>query len=103
MTALAERTVEVTPLGLRGRYGLTSKKQLDLYAAIVAHIDATGTAPTYIDMEAATDMTRQNISDRLRVLEDCRWIDIDRDGKGWMRKGGIHLVEPVLRHLIPAA
>ncbi len=103
MTALAERTVEVMPLGLRGRYGLTSRKQLDLYAAIVAHIDATGTAPTYVDIEAATDMHRQSICERLRVLEDCRWIEIERDHKGWMRTGGIRLVEPVLRHLIPAA
>ena len=103
MTALAERTLEVTPLGLRGRYGLTSKGQLRLYSAIVEHIDATGTGPTYSDMEAATDMHRQGISERLRVLEDCRWIEIDRDAKGWMRKGGIRLVEPVLRHLVPAA
>ena len=103
MTALAERTVEVMPLGLRGRYSLTGKGQLRLYKAIVEHIDANGTGPTYVDMEAATDIGRDRIHKHIQVLEDCRWIEIDRDAKGWMRKGGIRLVEPVLRHLVPAA
>ncbi|MBX3504445.1 MAG: hypothetical protein KF895_03125 [Parvibaculum sp.] len=36
MTALAERTIEVTPLGLRGRYSLQTRQQLRLYQAIAS-------------------------------------------------------------------
>ncbi|MBX3504444.1 MAG: hypothetical protein KF895_03120 [Parvibaculum sp.] len=48
-------------------------------------------------------MNRARIFDRLRVLENCRWIETKRDHRGRMQPFGICLIEPVLRDLKPAA
>jgi len=101
MTALAERTVDVTPLGRRGRYSMTSKGQQRLYLALVFFMDRHGYAPTFDEMVAATGGTRSGTHMQLKALDDCDWIKTERDRKGWMKARGIALTEPVLRNLRP--
>lgn len=99
MTALAERTVEVTPLGLRGRYSLTPALQR-CYLAIVRLTDAAGGIPPRLD-DVRIELglaAKSSIVLFVTELEERNWVVRDK-----FHERGIHLIEPVLRHLKPAA
>lgn len=100
MTALAQRTVEVTPLGLRGRYSLTPFLQ-KLYLAAVA-ISDRGERVTLYSLRKEMDMSGGGtIAPALADLEERRWIKVRRLKDCPNQPYEVAFVEPVLRDLKP--
>lgn len=97
MNMLAEGTVEVMPLGRRGRYSLTPGQQR-LYLALVGFMDQHGISPTFDEMQQMTGAPRRGTSQAVTALEERGWIE-----RLPGRHRGITLLEPVLRDLKPAA
>ncbi|MDP2150053.1 MAG: hypothetical protein Q8K13_10475 [Parvibaculum sp.] len=89
----------VNPLGRVGRFSVSPVAQR-VYLEIVRHFDATGHIPTHRDIASRLGISagRQSL-EAIQQLRDCNWIDIS--GRG--RKRSVILLEPVLRHLKPAA
>jgi SOS-response transcriptional repressor LexA len=98
MSALAERTIEVMPLGRRGRYSLTPQLQR-VYLAMVRLFDASEKAPTLDEIAHASGLAgRGSVGQHIYDLEERGWID-----RHAHKARGITLTEPVLRHLTTAA
>jgi SOS-response transcriptional repressor LexA len=97
MTALAERTIEVMPLGRRGRFSLTPQLQR-AYLFIVRHLDTTGWMPTHNELADAGFASKggARTDEIFRLLEERGWIE-----RRPYRARGIALTEPVLRDLKP--
>lgn len=101
MTALAERTVEVTPLGLRGRYSMTPALQR-VYLAAVAIADRGERVSIYSLAKQMDSSSGGQIADILMHLEERQWVTLTRE-PGGRKAFDVQLIEPVLRDLIPAA
>jgi SOS-response transcriptional repressor LexA len=96
MIPATERTVDVMPLGRRGRYGLTPRQQ-NLYLAIIAHVDATGWMPSLRQMAGYAG---------IRNASTAHFEVVQLVERGWLTKdadGSLTFLEPVLRHLKPVA
>lgn len=89
---LAMRTVDVFPMGRRGRYGLTPELQ-KLYRLIV-HLRREKGTITYTRIEQYGP-ARAHIGSMLRELQDRGWIDLDCDRRGHIMPDGIHLTKPI--------
>lgn len=96
MTALAERTIEVMPLGRRGRYSLTPTLQ-SLYLSLVSLFDYSEEPPTLDEIAYVSGYGgKGSIAQRLYDLEERGWIERRKHCPR-----GITLTEPVLRNLTP--
>lgn len=96
--AIAERTVEVMPLGRRGRYSLTPRLQ-EVYRAIVRLTDAAnGVSPSQDELAREIGSFGGGyLTEALTALCERGWISLERH-----KPRGITLLNPVLRHLKPA-